>query len=243
MVMGLWRLVPPVERLLRARGYDLASFDWGDGGSRHHEGERLSAGDENGASTSPDTVEVAERMLGCEIYWSRADLPGSAAVEDSENVVDGSSERADMGGIFTKGGNEGTVPASEGSDSGDAAKAAAGGRTQAGGAFLGVMGENDDGTWIASQNVDGLEILIKDNLKLWRDRLWVNDRGFDRDGSFVYGNQRGVPYKMRRVVSPGPLEWTLGEGCRTAEAYAEKMAAIGVTPGQRFGPPAPTENP
>ncbi|CAN0544372.1 unnamed protein product, partial [Ectocarpus sp. 12 AP-2014] len=64
--------------------------------------------------------------------------------------------------------------------------------------FVGLMGEDDGGTWVESQNVDGLEILVKDDLRLWPDRLWVNDRGFDRQGNFVYGNQRDVPYKMRR---------------------------------------------
>lgn len=101
------------------------------------------------------------------------------------------------------------------------------------------MGEDDRGTWIESQNVAGLRILVKDDLRVWPDQLWVNDRGYDREGSFVYGNQRGVPYKMRRVVPGGPLAWTLGERHRTEEAYAEKMSAIGVTPGQRFGPPPP----
>lgn len=100
------------------------------------------------------------------------------------------------------------------------------------------MGEDDSGTWVQSQNVNGLEILVKDDLRLWADQLWVNDRGFDREGRFVYGNQRNVPYKMRRVVAGGPLEWTLGERYRTKETYAKRMEAIGVTPGQRLGPPA-----
>ncbi|CAN0196913.1 unnamed protein product [Ectocarpus fasciculatus] len=119
---------------------------------------------------------------------------------------------------------------------GDGATAAGGGPPD-GNSFVGLMGEDDSGTWIESQNVDGLEILVKDDLRLWPDRLWVNDRGFDREGNFVYGNQRDVPYKMRRVAAGGPLEWTLGARHRTKEAYAEKMSAIGVTPGQRLGPP------
>ncbi|CAN0230912.1 unnamed protein product [Ectocarpus sp. 8 AP-2014] len=116
--------------------------------------------------------------------------------------------------------------------------AAGGGLPSDGGkSFVGLMGEDDSGTWVESQNVDGLEILVKDDLRLWPDRLWVNDRGFDRQGNFVYGNQRDVPYKMRRVTAGGPLEWTLGTRHRTEKTYAEKMSAIGVTPGQRLGPP------
>lgn len=72
---------------------------------------------------------------------------------------------------------------------------------------------------------------MQDDIKLWHDWLWVNDRSFDRKGDFVYGNQRGVPYKMGRVSVPGPLEWTLGGEWRTEQLYAEKMSAIGVTPG------------
>ena len=92
--------------------------------------------------------------------------------------------------------------------------------------YRGLMGKDDEGTWIDSQNVPGLRILVKDDLKLFRNQLWVNDRGFDAEvrknmsthdhgdaftlmcyplhfilqGNFVYGNQRGVPYKLKRVI-------------------------------------------
>eukprot|EP00953_Heterococcus_sp_UTEX-ZZ885_P027372 14684-Heterococcus_DN1.PRE.6 len=100
-------------------------------------------------------------------------------------------------------------------------------------AFVGLMGEDDAGTWISSQNTAGLDILIKDDLKLWPAELWVNDRGYSRTGEFVYGNQRGVPYKMQRVQAEGALEWTLGAQYRTDSEYAARMAAIGVVPGQK----------
>jgi CpeT/CpcT family (DUF1001) len=100
-------------------------------------------------------------------------------------------------------------------------------------AFVGLMGEDDAGTWISSQNTAGLDILVKDDLKLWPTKLWVNDRGYSRTGEFVYGNQRGVPYKMQRVQPGAALEWTLGAQYRTDSEYAAKMAAIGVVPGQK----------
>lgn len=192
--MRLWRLAPSVERRLRAKAYDLTAFDWS--------GTSQLGDDDDGVDAAAAAGEVAERMFGCEIYWSKTPVSTEGSGDDS--AVD-----------------QAATP----------------------GEFAGLMGEDDNGTWVASQNVDGLDILIKDDLRVWVDGLWVNDRGFDREGNFVYGNQRGVPYKMRRVVPEGPLEWTLGEGRRTKEMYAEKMAAIGVTPGQRFGPPIASRQP
>ncbi|KAA8498300.1 hypothetical protein FVE85_5885 [Porphyridium purpureum] len=51
-------------------------------------------------------------------------------------------------------------------------------------------------------------ILVKDDLILTGNELWVNDRGFDENGHFVYGNRRGVPYKMKRTSCNPHLEWT-----------------------------------
>lgn len=234
--MRLWRLLPPVEARLRAKGYELTSFDWcKDSPSLSGSGGDSEAGD--AAQIHGDPLDntgniVAERMFGCEIYWSRDEA--STANVDSDT--------------FASVGNNGkTVP-------GDPAEAPgltagedvsmeergpeASTRERC---FLGLMGEDDSGTWVSSQNVNGLEILIKDDLRLWPDRLWVNDRGFDRQGNFVYGNQRGVPYKMRRVVEGGPLEWTLGERYRSEELYAEKMSAIGVVPRERVGTGVPSD--
>ena len=100
----------------------------------------------------------------------------------------------------------------------------------------------------------GSMIRVVDELSLWEDDFWINDRGFDPDtGAFVYGNQRGVPYKMRRVSSliqpsasmedennksKSPLNlhrridnkeltWTLGDEYRSSEEYTAAMEAIG----------------
>ena len=104
----------------------------------------------------------------------------------------------------------------------------------------------------------GSMIRVVDELSLWEDDFWINDRGFDPDtGDFVYGNQRGVPYQMRRVSSLVPLddgqdygedaeesssssswllrrridneslEWTLGDDHRSSEEYNAAMEAIG----------------
>lgn len=56
------------------------------------------------------------------------------------------------------------------------------------------------------------QIHVYDELLLTDEHLWVNDRAFDDDDQYVYGNQRGVPYKMRRVHGPDagdPLWWTV----------------------------------
>jgi CpeT/CpcT family (DUF1001) len=122
---------------------------------------------------------------------------------------------------------------SRGSSSSSDAAATASSEQQQSPAFVGLMGEDDAGTWISSQNTAGQDILVKDDLKLWPAELWVNDRGYSRTGEFVYGNQRDVPYKMQRVQPGGALEWTLGAQYRTDSEYAAKMAAIGVVPGQK----------
>lgn len=46
----------------------------------------------------------------------------------------------------------------------------------------------------------GREIVVRDDVRLGRDSLWVNDRGHDAaTGEYVYGNIHGVPYKLSRV--------------------------------------------
>eukprot|EP00594_Rhizosolenia_setigera_P003164 CAMPEP_0178955862 /NCGR_PEP_ID=MMETSP0789-20121207/9865_1 /TAXON_ID=3005 /ORGANISM="Rhizosolenia setigera, Strain CCMP 1694" /LENGTH=113 /DNA_ID=CAMNT_0020637589 /DNA_START=1140 /DNA_END=1481 /DNA_ORIENTATION=+ len=67
---------------------------------------------------------------------------------------------------------------------------------------------NNEGAILDSMMNPGKKIRIKDELSLWENELWINDRGFSLDsGDFVYGNQRGIPYKMHRVshfVSENP---------------------------------------
>mmetsp|Transcript_10833 Transcript_10833/g.30439 ORF Transcript_10833/g.30439 Transcript_10833/m.30439 type:complete len:457 (-) Transcript_10833:368-1738(-) len=109
----------------------------------------------------------------------------------------------------------------------------------------------------------GSMIRVVDELSLWEDDFWINDRGFDPDtGDFVYGNQRGVPYKMRRVSSLVPpldgggaededsvlllqrridneaLAWTLGDDHRSSEEYNAAMEAIGGASARMNAPPA-----
>lgn len=245
--MRLWRLLPTVETRLRAAGYDLNSFDWDTRQQHQHQQTKGGAKGYN---------DVAEHILGCEIYWSRRDggddVHGSSVAPSRlEGVLVeasgdrglglglGASAAAGVGGSSTAAVATGAPPPPPPPISTATAAEVAG--APEGASFVGLMGEDDSGTWIESQNTAGLEILVKDDLRIWRDELWVNDRGFDREGNFVYGNQRGVPYKMRRVVDAGPLEWTLAERYRTPELYAEKMSAIGVTLGQRFGPPVVTQ--
>jgi hypothetical protein len=107
---------------------------------------------------------------------------------------------------------------------------------------------------VQSQMMPGQDILIKDQLSLWRDTFWIHDRGYDPETmAFIYGNQRGVPYRLqrvtkvndvnadadvpeqdqqqkpknRRVVVDPSLAWTLGPNYRTEKEYEEKMAVIG----------------
>jgi hypothetical protein len=110
---------------------------------------------------------------------------------------------------------------------------------------------NEKGAILPSTLQPGRQILIKDELSLWDNALWINDRGYDvESGDFIYGNQRGIPYKVKRVENlnndndevdndiqkkklstGGPvvnedLKWTLGDQWRTEEEYTEKMKQI-----------------
>ena len=119
--------------------------------------------------------------------------------------------------------------------------------------------------------IPGKRILIKDELSLWKDEFWINDRGYDPDAinnvndegddleydddddarssrmPFVYGNRRGIPYKLERVscitpaiketrkedtlllqrkISNQELAWTMGEDYREHAFYEEKLHAV-----------------
>ena len=71
--------------------------------------------------------------------------------------------------------------------------------------FRGFM--DGGGCSVFSPRLNGF-IHVKDDLILSGNELWVNDRGFDDQGHFVYGNRLGVPYKMKRVASNPHLAWT-----------------------------------
>lgn len=138
-------------------------------------------------------------------------------------------------------------------------------------AFHAIMEAGSAGAIVDSISmIPGKRILIKDELSLWDNEFWINDRGYDPDHHnddnnhnpeynsdidvgppFVYGNRRGVPYKLqrvanfvdrtrkqtprtdcdeeisnlqlKRVIVNTDLEWTLGENYRTADVLREKM--------------------
>ncbi len=98
------------------------------------------------------------------------------------------------------------------------------------------------GVLLESQMMPGSYIRIQDELSLWKNELWINDRGHDAESkAMVYGNWGGVPYQMNRVASlkssqEGSFEreivdpqlvWTLGDLWRTPEEYDSKMEAVG----------------
>jgi len=49
----------------------------------------------------------------------------------------------------------------------------------------------------------GMPIVVRDDVTLWHDALWVNDRGWDTAGNYLYGHYADVPvpYKLRRIRS------------------------------------------
>jgi hypothetical protein len=101
------------------------------------------------------------------------------------------------------------------------------------------------GVLLESQMKPGSYIRIQDELSLWENELWVNDRGHDAESkAMVYGNWNGVPYQMSRVANlssssqdgdgaltrdiiDADLQWTLGGKWRSQEEYETKMADVG----------------
>jgi CpeT/CpcT family (DUF1001) len=43
-----------------------------------------------------------------------------------------------------------------------------------------------------------IELVIKDELKLWKNALWINDRVYTAAGKQIIGNRDGIPYKMEK---------------------------------------------
>uniref|UniRef100_A0A7S1XBU0 Uncharacterized protein n=1 Tax=Compsopogon caeruleus TaxID=31354 RepID=A0A7S1XBU0_9RHOD len=72
--------------------------------------------------------------------------------------------------------------------------------------FIGYM--EGGGCSVFSREIQGM-IHIKDDLIMTQKDLWVNDRGFTDNGDYVYGNRRGIHYKMQRVLPGDELWWTV----------------------------------
>ena len=102
------------------------------------------------------------------------------------------------------------------------------------------------GVLLESQMMPGSFLRIQDELSLWENQLWINDRGHDAESkTMVYGNWEGVPYQMDRVATistpdseteseslqrkivDSSLRWTLGDKWRSEEEYESNMAAVG----------------
>lgn len=57
---------------------------------------------------------------------------------------------------------------------------------------------NDECKLCSLTNPD-LELVIKDELKLWKNELWINDRVYTTTGKQIIGNKDGIPYKMKKL--------------------------------------------
>lgn len=87
---------------------------------------------------------------------------------------------------------------------------------QPGSRFVGYM--KGGGCEFYSREIGG-RIRVMDDLLLTSQDLWVADRGFDEHDNFVYGNRRGVPYKMRRVGKGDENEWTIHADQQPPDGY------------------------
>ena len=57
--------------------------------------------------------------------------------------------------------------------------------------------ENDVCT-VCSLRDPTIQLIVKDDLKLWMNELWINDRVYDKQGNQLIGNSDGIPYKMKK---------------------------------------------
>lgn len=90
---------------------------------------------------------------------------------------------------------------------------------------------------VDSTLIPGIKIRILDELSLYDDLFYINDRGLDPEtGAFIYGNHRGVPYRLERVarivdgkreIVNDDLKWTLGDAWRNEEEYKARINAVG----------------
>lgn len=110
-----------------------------------------------------------------------------------------------------------------------------------------IDGDGDDGIHavmvhgeavVESTILPGTKIRVIDQLSLYENTFYIDDRGLDPvTGAFIYGNQRGVPYRMERVASldarrervvvDEELRWTMGKEWRSEAEYEEKLRAAG----------------
>ncbi len=52
---------------------------------------------------------------------------------------------------------------------------------------------------VCSQNDPNIKLLIKDDLHLWKDELWICDKAYTTSGQQIIGNKDGIPYKLKRI--------------------------------------------
>ena len=236
VLLRLYTLGPDVEARLRSEGIADDPDSWVEvlGGilSRNDDGEE---GENNPLCDDDRRRRMNFRELeGCDILWTVDSDPSRHAYvfppPSSESGYDGDGSS----------GNNANANAS----------------FEAGLHAVMVCGES--GTIVQSQmGPPGSQILVKDELSLWDDELWINDRGYDPlTMDFVYGNRRGVPYKLKRVctyaadggrdgiikeeeggdmpsfsrfrtVTDPLLAWTLGPRYRSDSKYRSEMEGMG----------------
>jgi len=63
--------------------------------------------------------------------------------------------------------------------------------------FQGVLAEGT--CYICSQSDPTVQLLVKDNLRLSKDSIWINDRVYTSSGVQIIGNSKGIPYKMVKI--------------------------------------------
>ena len=53
---------------------------------------------------------------------------------------------------------------------------------------------------ITSQYNPNTKLYVQDDLTLWENNLFVNDKVFDKNGLLIIGTKNGVPYKLKRIT-------------------------------------------
>ena len=51
---------------------------------------------------------------------------------------------------------------------------------------------------IFSERDPTVQLRVSDELHLWKNTLWINDRVRNSNGDLIIGNKLGIPYKLRK---------------------------------------------
>jgi hypothetical protein len=65
--------------------------------------------------------------------------------------------------------------------------------------FIGVLVNGE--VKVPSQKDPNIILTVRDEIRLWNNKLWLNDQVYTQDGKQIIGNIYGIPYKFVKKIS------------------------------------------